>query len=133
MLTGILNDGDRYVQYRVILNTSNPDTTPILNDITITWDPLGVGDDPQVTEYLLFGVEPNPACGSVSIGFAVPEMSPVEFSIFDLAGHLVISPAQGEYSPGVHQVQLGELAPGIYFCRMVSGEFMATQRFVVIE
>jgi len=133
LLEGILNDGDRYVQYRNILSTSDPDTTPVLNDVMITWDPLGVGDDPQVTEYLLFGAEPNPACGTVSICFAVPELSPVELSIFDLAGHLVIAPAQEEYSPGVHQVQLEELAPGIYFCRMISEEFTATQRFVVIE
>jgi len=69
----------------------------------------------------------------VSIGFAVPEMSPVEFSIYDLTGRLAIAPEQDEYSPGVHLAQLEELAPGIYFCRMVSGEFKATQRFVVIE
>jgi len=34
---------------------------------------------------------------------------------------------------GYHQVQLDELAPGIYFCKMIAGEFTATQRFVVIE
>jgi hypothetical protein len=38
-----------------------------------------------------------------------------------------------EYSPGFHDVLLGELTPGIYFCRMISGDFTATQRFVVIE
>lgn len=99
----------------------------------ITWDPQGVRVEPQATEYLLFGAEPNPAYGSVSIGFAVPEMSPVEISIYDLTGRLAVVSAQDEYVAGYHQVQLEELAPGIYFCRMVSGEFTATQRFVVIE
>ncbi len=133
VLQGILNDGDRYVQYMAILRTSNPDSTPTLNDVTIHWDPLGVGDDPQVTEYLLFGAEPNPSCGSVSIGFAIPELSQVELSVYDITGRLVITPSQREYSPGVHQMQLGELTPGIYFCRMISEDFSATQRFVVIE
>jgi len=133
MLNGILNYGDRYVQYRAILSTSDPDTTPILNDVMITWDPQGVEVEPQVTEYLLFGAEPNPACGAISIAFAVPELSPVEFSIYDLAGRIAVVLAQDEYMAGYHQVQLEELAPGIYFCRMASGEFMATQRFVVIE
>ncbi len=132
-LEGILNDGDRYVQYRNILSTSNPDTTPLLNDVTITWDPLGVGDDPQATEYLLHGAKPNPACGAIHIGFAVPVQSPVKLSIFDLTGHLVTTPVQEEYSPGVHEAQIDELMPGIYFCRMVSGDFTATQSFVVIE
>ncbi len=132
-LAGILNDGDSYVQYRVILETSNPDSTPTLNDVTITWSLLGLLDDPQVSEYLLYGAEPNPSSGSVSIYFAIPELSQVELSVYDLTGRLVISPSHGEYSPGVQQVQLGEFTPGIYFCRMISGEFTATQSFVVIE
>ena len=132
-LAGILQDGRRYVQYRVILSTSDPDTTSVLNDVTISWNPVGIGDDPRVTEYLLFGAEPNPVSGSVSIGFAVPEHSQVEFSIYDLTGHLVISPSQVDYPSGVHQIHFGELNPGIYFCRMRTGDFTASRRFVVIE
>ncbi len=133
VLIGLLNDGDRYVQYRAILSTSDPDTTSILNDITISWDQLGIGDEPQVTEYLLFGAEPNPAFASVSISFAVSELSPVELSIYDLTGRLVVTHSQREYSPGFHNVQFGDLSPGIYFCRMISGGFTAAQQFVVIE
>ncbi len=132
-LAGILSNGDRYIQYRAILSTSDPDTTSILNDITITWDPLGVGDNPPVSEYLLFRTEPNPAFESVSIGFAVPGLSLVELSIYDLTGRLVIAPAQAEYSMGIHQVQIGELTSGIYFCRMIVGDFTAIQRFAVID
>ena len=135
-LAGILTDGDRFVQYRAILNTTDPDATPLLSDITISWNPLGIEGGPQPTDYLLLGAEPNPARGMVQIGFAVPEISPVELSIFDLAGHLVITPAgpAGEmYSQGIHLVQIEDITPGIYFCRMISGEFSASQRFVVIE
>ncbi len=133
VLAGLLHDGDRYMQYRAILSTSDPDTTSILKDITVSWDQLGIGDEPQVTEYLLFGAEPNPAIESVSISFAVPELSPVELSIYDLTGRLVVIHSQREYSPGFHDAQLGDLSPGIYFCRMISGYFTATQQFVVIE
>ena len=132
-LEGILNDGDRYVQYRTILSSSHHYITPVLYDVTITWDPLGVGDDPQVTEYLLRGAKPNPACGVVHIGFTVPELSSIELYIFDLTGHLVATPVQGEYSHGVNEVQIDELTPGIYFCRMISGNFIDEKRFVVIE
>ena len=79
------------------------------------------------------GAEPNPIRGSVSICFAITELSTVELSIYDLTGRQVITPSQGVYSPGVHQMQLGRLTPGIYFSRMISGDFTATQRFVVIE
>ncbi len=132
-LAGILQDGRRYVQYRVILSTSDPDSTSILNDVTISWNPVGIGDDPYETEYILFGAEPNPASGSVSIGFTVSEYSPVELSIYDLTGRLVIAPSQKYYSSGVHQIHIGELNPGIYFCRMRTDDFTAHRLTTVLD
>ena len=129
-LSGLL---DRYFQYRVSMETNDPDFTPALNDLSLNWDPLGVGDDPQVTEYLLHGAKPNPASGSVSIGFAVPELSSVELSVFDLSGRLVSEIHGNEYSQGYHNIHLDDFSPGIYFVRMEAGDFVATQRFVVIE
>jgi len=60
LLQGILTDGAQYVQYRVILETSDPDTTPVLFDLTLTWDPMGIegGDDPAILALLPFS--PNP-------------------------------------------------------------------------
>jgi len=132
-LTDILNDGDRYLQYRAILCTSDPCATSILNDITITWNSLGVEGDPRVNEYLLLGADRNPSSGSVSIGFAVPKLSTIELSIYDLTGHLVFTPVHGEYSMGVHHIQLVELTAGIYFCLMRAGDFTSIQRFTVID
>ncbi|RKZ07710.1 hypothetical protein DRQ25_10905 [Candidatus Fermentibacteria bacterium] len=132
-LAGILQDGRRYVQYRVILNSSDPDTTPVLNDVTISWNPVGVGEELDIDEYFLFGAEPNPASDFVRIGFSVPDYAPVELSIYDLSGRLVIMPSHVEYAPGVHHVHFTELNPGIYFCQMRAGDFTATQRFLVIE
>ena len=132
-LAGILQDGRRYVQYRVILNSSDPDTTPVLNDVTISWNPVGVGEEPDIAGYVLFGAEPNPASDFVRIGFSVPDYAPVELSIYDLSGRLVIMPSHVEYAPGVHHVHFTELNPGMYFCRMRTGDFAAMQSFVVIE
>ncbi|MCD4848004.1 MAG: T9SS type A sorting domain-containing protein [Candidatus Aegiribacteria sp.] len=134
-LDGILNVGDTYVQYRAILETSNPYNTPILNDVTITWNRLGIGDTseptPQGTE--LFHIAPNPTAGSPIIRFGLTESAYVSISIFDLPGRLVSEIHGDEYSSGYHDVLLGDLSPGIYFCRMTSGDFAATQRFVVIK
>jgi len=132
-LAELLTEGDSFLQYRVILESSSSDTTPTLIDVTITWDPFGIEGNPNVPKYSLFGATPNPAFGIVNVYFAVPEVSLVEIAIFDLVGHLIITRSQEEYLQGIHHVQLSELSPGIYFCRMVSGEFAATQQFVVIE
>ncbi|MCK5115603.1 MAG: T9SS type A sorting domain-containing protein [Candidatus Aegiribacteria sp.] len=128
-LSGLL---DRYFQYRVSLETDDPGSTPTLNDVTLNWDPLGIEGDPQVTEYSLLGIIPNPS-SLPAVRFCLPEPAFVELSIFDLSGRLLRKINGEDYSLGYHDVLLGELSQGIYFCRMISGEFAATQRFVVIE
>jgi hypothetical protein len=132
LLQSILMDGDQYVQYRVILETSDPDTTPLLFDLMLTWDPMGIegGEYPAVLTLLPFS--PNPS-SLPAARFSLPEPASVEISIFDLSGRLVSKTHGGEYAPGYHDVLLDDLSPGIYFCRMTSGDFTATQCFVVIE
>ena len=133
-LVGILNDYDSYFQYKVLLETVNPDTTPSLHDITLSWDPLGIEEtaetSPQGTGLLPFS--PNPA-SAPAVRFGLLEPASVDISIFDLSGRLVSEIPGDEYSTGFHDVPLGDISPGIYFCRMISDDFMATQRFVVIE
>ena len=128
-LSGLL---DRYFQYRVSLETNDPDSTPTLHDVTLNWDPLGIEGEPQVTEYSLLGIIPNPS-SLPAVRFCLPEPAFVELSIFDLSGRLLRKINEEEYSLGYHDVLLGELSQGVYFCRMISGEFAATQRFVVIK
>ncbi len=132
-LLGILTDGEQYVQYKVILETSDPDITPTLSDVMLTWDPLGISGDTGPNSFELLPFYPNPACSVPSVRFGLPEVSAVELSIFDVSGRLLEQISTEEYPAGYHSVFLDELSPGIYFCRMVSGNFTATQRFVVIE
>jgi len=96
---------------------------------------VGVGRPPETGEFplSLLPFTPNPSAGSPAIRFSLPEPAFVELSIFDLSGRLVSMMNGNEYSSGYHDVLPGDLSPGIYFCRMISGDFTATQRFVVIE
>jgi len=128
-LSGLL---DRYFQYRVSMETDDPCSTPTLHDVSLNWDPVGieVGEDPAVLALLPFS--PNPS-SLPAVRFSLPEPAYVDISIFDLSGRLVRMINGEEYSPGYHYVLLGEFSPGIYFCRMISGDFAATQRLIVIE
>ncbi len=129
-LSGML---DKYFQYKVTMETDDPNSTPTLHDITLNWDPYGIEGDHCTSVYSLPGVIPNPICGAVSICFGLPETSMVSLSVFDLSGRLISEIHGDEYSPGFHDILIGDLSPGIYFCRMISGDFTATQRFVVID
>ncbi len=39
-LGNYLNNGDQYVQYRVLLESDDPDLSPVLEDVTLSWDLL---------------------------------------------------------------------------------------------
>jgi len=132
-LHGFLADNASYIQYRAILETTDPDTTPSLLDVTVTWDPLGIGGfEPSGT--CLLPVTPNPSGPSPSIDFNLAEEGITEISVYDLSGRLVIEEiGPSEYQAGYHSIQLQGLGEGIYFARMQAGYFTATQRFAVVE
>jgi len=132
-LHGLLADNASYIQYRAILETALPDSTPALLDVTITWDPLGTGGSGGPEGFFLSPIAPNPSGPISSISFGLPEAGQTEISVFDISGRLVQEIGSTEYPAGNHTIQLQALGPGIYFVRMQAGEFAATQRFVVVE
>ena len=134
-LEGILADEYNFFQYRVILNTTDPLLTPILQDVTVGWQPFTgtqEGASGELSQFALFGAQPNPALGHASLVFSLPVDSKAELTVYDLTGRAVYS-VTGEYSTGVHEVILEGLASGMYMVRMTSEEFTATRQFVMIE
>lgn len=131
-LAGVLNDGDRYVQYRTILETSDPDETPILLDVILTWDQMSVEEGTEPEAHVLMPFMPNPA-SYPAVRFGLVEPVDTGIAIFDLSGRVVIRIQSTELPAGYHSILIDDLSPGIYFCLMTAGEFTAIQRFVVIE
>lgn len=128
----ILNKGDRYVQYKVILYTSSPTETPILYDVTVYWENVGMEEMAvEVPSWSLHAAE-NPSHGYFSALVSVPEPGLVKLFLFDVSGRVVAQTLQ-EFSKGVHSVNFAGLAEGVYFCRMRAGEFSATERIVVLD
>jgi hypothetical protein len=130
-LFGLLAEGDSYFQYKAILQTSDSTLTPFLEDVTVTWNPTGI----EESEYYSLGLlpfTPNPSL-SPQVEFYLLEAGCARFSIFDLSGRLVSEIVETEYPAGYRILYLNELNPGIYYCRMITDDFTATQQFVVIE
>ena len=131
-LEGILADEDNYFQYRAILNTTDSLITPVLHDVTVTWNLTGIEVESGAKPYALYGACPNPATDQAALVFSLSVDSRVELAVYDLTGRMVQS-ISVEYEPGVHEVILDGLACGVYLVRMTSEEFTATHHFVVIE
>lgn len=133
LLDTVLSDGDSYVQYRVLLHTYNPLNVPSLLDVQISWETLGIECETGHEVLALLPFAPNPLSGSPIIRFSQQEIADVKLSVIDLSGRLIEVISLEGSSPGYHTVQIDEFPAGIYFCRMTSGDFTATQRFVVIK
>ncbi|MCK4504093.1 MAG: T9SS type A sorting domain-containing protein [Candidatus Aegiribacteria sp.] len=132
-LVGILYNGHQYVQYRAILIAEDNNFTPTLEDITISWNLVGIDED-DPTEYSLLPFSPNPMQKSnVLIGYTVPGEAIVQLSIYDVSGRLVNQIESVDSQGGYYQVVIDELDSGLYFCQMRSGDFTETRQFVVIQ
>lgn len=134
-LDGILADENNYLQYRVILNTTDSLSTPALHDIAVEWELFTAteeGSAGEVTSYALHGAHPNPVLSDAVLVFSLPLDSRAELWVYDLTGRAVHR-SSGDFTSGTHEVLVNDLACGVYLVRMTSGEFTATQQFVVIE
>jgi len=131
-ISDIVSDGDHFLQYSTYLTTSSLYTTPILEDVTLSWDPTEIEVEGGINAYLLYGAVPNPTNTSPALQFALPEPSFVSLTVYDLSGRIMYSTGS-EYLEGRHNIALDSYGSGIYFVRMQAGNFESVQRFVVIE
>ena len=133
-LEGILADFTGYLQYRVILETSDPAISPELAFVTFSYAlEVGVaeGESSEVQSYSLHATE-NPSRGFFSALVSIPESGSIDLFLYDVSGRVVAEASQ-EFPSGTHSVVFTGLAEGVYFCTMHTGEFSATERIVVLK
>ena len=95
-----------------------------------------VGDDAPVV-FALHGARPNPATGhELSVAFALPSPAPARLELLDVGGRRVVAREVGTLGAGRHTVSLGggrEVAPGIYWLRLIQGTNQQRMRVAVIR
>ncbi|MCD4707811.1 MAG: T9SS type A sorting domain-containing protein [Candidatus Sabulitectum sp.] len=78
---------ERYFQYRVLMNSTNPEVSPVLDSFQFNWDPMGV-EEPESPLTLSFS---NPSCGSVVFSVSTATGGSVTLSVYDTSGRKVFS------------------------------------------
>ncbi len=126
----------RYLQYRVSLGTTNPVVSPLLRDVTVSYEPLaadGLGEGNR--RPFLCRCRPNPACETVRVTLRIPDRSPVRADVFDLTGRHIAATTNEVLPAGMHRlhVDVGEFTPGVYLFRVRAGTLDGTERFVVAK
>lgn len=113
-----------------------------IDDIHVSTDvPTGDPDIPPVPlSNSLDPAYPNPFNPSTLIPFQVAERSFVRIEIYDVAGRRIRSLAGRIFPPGKYQVTWRgrdssgrNVSSGVYFCRMTTGPYQASQRMVLVR
>ena len=142
-LSGVLPDTDSAIYYWRARSDAHSENTPIYA-FNIVRSPTDV-DDPESPELLpdscgLAQNYPNPFNPETTIGFYLPNTSPVSITIHNVLGQLIQTLVHGSLPAGDHTVEWDAtdlydrpVASGIYFYRMEVGEFTSTRKMVLVR
>lgn len=87
------------------------------------------------TDFALSQNYPNPFNPSTTISFELPERSEVSLQVFNALGEMVHLLAKGTSDAGRHSVTFNatNFPSGVYFYRLQAGEFVQTQKMVLLR
>lgn len=134
-LTGV----EPHTDYYIILNAYNATgrvsepTDEIL--ITTAGDPTSAGPEDVPVAFNLYQNYPNPFNPNTQIKYSLEEARDVHLAVYNMLGRQV-KVLVSEWKPaGVHEVNFdaSELASGVYFYRLRTGDFVMTRNLTLIK
>jgi subtilisin family serine protease len=104
-------------------------------------------DDIDINEYSpipesfnLANNYPNPFNTSTKIKFSIPEISEVEFSVYNILGQIIEHKNLGKFEPGIYTITWSdrrtdntELPSGLYFYRIKTNKHSQTRKMVLLK
>jgi flagellar hook capping protein FlgD len=88
----------------------------------------------------LLGARPNPTSGVTEVAFSLPADARATLRVYDVAGRLVRTLAEGSMTAGVHRARWdgldarGRLArSGIYFAKLEVGRAIQSERILLLR
>jgi hypothetical protein len=93
------------------------------------------GGDASPLAFRLEAAYPNPASGSATIAFELPERAHVRLAVYDLLGRRAALLADGDFAAGRHALTLDTngLASGAYVYRIEAGPHVETRRLTIVR
>lgn len=86
------------------------------------------------TEFTLSQNYPNPFNPSTTIRYALPNTASVKLQIYNALGEMVATLVDREQAAGTYQFQWqANLPSGVYFYRLVAGNFVETKRMILMK
>jgi len=87
------------------------------------------------TIYLLYQNYPNPFNPSTTIKYGLPKNGPVSIIVYDITGREITKLVNEVKQAGYHTVFFNatDFSSGIYFYRIIAGDFIQTKKMVIIK
>jgi hypothetical protein len=105
---------------------------------TDTWQMLVTDVNQQANSISSFGLSanyPNPFNPQTKISFSIPKESYITLKVYDLLGKEVAILAQEKKEAGEYSVvwNAGSVPSGVYFYRLVAGNFVETKKMILMK
>ena len=115
---------------------TGPDTIGLQMNAVLT--AMEVGNGQGSAAYSLGQNFPNPFNPSTTIGYALPDQVYVTLTVFNALGQRVADLINSRVDAGYHEVQFSAshftgLPSGLYFYRLVAGNFAQTKLFLLLR
>ncbi len=87
------------------------------------------------TDYKLFQNYPNPFNPTTNINIALPKVSDVKISIFNVSGNIVKTINKNKMTAGLHSIVWNayNLPSGTYFIKFITKDFIKVQKCVLLK
>ena len=92
------------------------------------------------TKFMLEAPFPNPFNPSTTIKYHIPKPTVIELVVYNSAGKKIRTLSSGNANPGIHTTVWDgkndngrDIASGIYFYRLVAGDFVQTRKMVLLR
>ena len=139
-LTAEADSGYEFIEWTGDLTGSDNPTTITMDEdksITAVFEEETVGIDNELIpkEYSLSQNYPNPFNPNTTINFALKNPGRTTLKLYDLMGRQVATLFDQEMNAGFHSIAFNDrtLASGMYFYRIVSGDFVATRKMLLMK
>ena len=109
----------------------------IINNLLSDWSGYGISASLNIIPdtYILESAYPNPFNPTTTLSFALPTEGDIIISIYNLQGREVASLVNGNMEAGYHSVvwNANNQSSGVYFVKMIAGEYINTQKLMLIK
>ena len=86
-------------------------------------------------KYSLTNIYPNPFNPVTNISYSLPEITNISLTVYDMTGREISVLYSGTQSPGNHIISwdASVQSSGIYFINMTAGDFLSTQKLMLLK